>query len=953
MSEETSIGSHCLVAEVGNTMPITIEESLEEAIETFARLYTLGHFSKAASLFEDILKPYLAELPVFAEYANFLIQQGNYGVLLDRVNERIRMRNDPMLEVQEEETVYLELLQALSMLHSEGKLVETLEALKRRSSFYPTLIRPPIELTYIQVCNPFDQSGIGLSLTKLQIRSAVIYLAIIMAVISILPKAAVEYTNNVTIKLSETKTYVFEMSGTTSSEHRWGVIQDWCIMLADDHPQEAVNVFRTLLNAPHDHYERWCVKFIYSLEKSKGEHQASFVLARVGAVNAWKSHCFRHRQRWEYERLEQSFPSLKEIYPGGYDKRSHQVIESSLNEIAVGRQYKALPGLADIARQEANHRMESYCFELMVEASGSKEIFFSAIAPVLEFPGAPWSHVAQDAIELVTILDRLFTDSLHKTVSIGSLAAVRLLLDRGDNISETDQEGRDCIHQAAYKGYKDIAQLLCNHDETLLSHMDQNCYLPLHIAAENGHDALLPLLMGLGKEYLHTHVPEMSERRHGRSFLGGTALHLASANGHEGAVSSLLHCGANVDGKDSLGWTALHKSCARWQYGVASILLRHGADVNSKTDEGLTALCLATKAEHTALVDLLLQHHAVTGSDGSDGSALSFAAEIGNLEIAKLLLGYGADIQEAPREGRSPLHIAVKNGHLNIVRLFLEENPNFEEKDGQRTALHLAAGEGHSELVELLLGHGANIEVRDAAQKTALHFAANSVHLDAVKTLLEHGADIEAIDADRKTALHEAARGSRSEVIKLLLGHGANVEARDGDQRTALHFAAQHGNSDAMRALLEHGAEIDARDKNETTALHFAARDGRLSAMRLLLTHGADVDARCNDETALYQTAKNSEEATKKLEVAEILLEHKADVGAKTAQGSWTALHIAARDGDKGMVELLLKNLKVKSVLAELAGESQEAKTPEKWAAKNRHYDIALLIDKAEKSWVD
>lgn len=161
MQREKDTDSHPEVADEGKAMSITIEEKPEEAIETFARLCILGHFSKAANVFEDVLKPYLDELPVFAEYANFLIQQGNYGVLLDRVNERTRKQADATLEVQEEETVYLELLRALSMLHFEGHLVMTLEALKPRSGFYPTLIRPPIELSYIQVrtasdCPMFD-----------------------------------------------------------------------------------------------------------------------------------------------------------------------------------------------------------------------------------------------------------------------------------------------------------------------------------------------------------------------------------------------------------------------------------------------------------------------------------------------------------------------------------------------------------------------------------------------------------------------------------------------------------------------------------------------------------------------------------------------------------------------------------------------------------------------------
>lgn len=141
--------NHREEAKEGTVMSMTIAENTEEAIETFARLLTLGHFAKAADLFEDVLKHYLDELAVFAEYANFLIQQGKYGVLLDRINERASIEGD--IKPHEDETVYLELIRVLSMLHFEGHLVKVLDMLEPRNGFYSTLIRPPVECNYIQV----------------------------------------------------------------------------------------------------------------------------------------------------------------------------------------------------------------------------------------------------------------------------------------------------------------------------------------------------------------------------------------------------------------------------------------------------------------------------------------------------------------------------------------------------------------------------------------------------------------------------------------------------------------------------------------------------------------------------------------------------------------------------------------------------------------------------------
>lgn len=798
-------------------------------------------------------------------------------------------------------------------------------------------------------------------------------MAIIAAVISVIPKTAIEYTHNITIKLSKEKIYVFETGATASSNSAWAVIQDWCVLLAKEHPQEAVNVFRGLLNAlPSDReMSSWGEKFIKGLEGSGRE--PSFKLAKIGAINAWVSRSHQH-----YLSLAASvvlhtevIRLLKEIYGGSYNRRSQQVVEMQLNALASRMHNNNLPvgphlgDLANIAREEANHRLANRCFELMAEASRDKELFFSAIAPVLEFPGAPYSHVAQDTVQLVTVLDRTFTVSLQKAVSIGSLAAVRLLLDRGDDPTVTNQGGRTLLHQAARKGYEAIAQLLCTHDKSLLSCVDEDGYLPLHVAAENGYETLLPLLLGPEKEHLSTQVqrqlalgqphdrfdpdekpsysderssysderPSYSDERrfhfdafdfderrlysgarsfrsyekpshsdeydsderrfHGRQFhsdespiilelessgaKNGTALHLASANGHEGVVTSLLHCKAIADERDKMGWTALHKSCARWQYGVANILLRHGVDVNSKTDEGSTALVLATKTGHTALVALLLQHHALIGSEGTDKSALSCAVEVGDLETATLLLEHGADIQADPNTSQAPLHLAAKKGHLPIVMLLIEKNPNLAVQD-----------------------------------QGALLSAAESGHVD---------------------------------VVKLLLQYGANVDTKDDVGNTALQFATERKNLDVMKLLLHYGATVDARDDRGKTALHFATEGKNLDAMKLLLENGADIESQGEDGTALHLAANIASE-----KVAQLLLDNGANVGAKTTQGSWTALHIAARGGNEKVVRVLLNSPGVRPVFSERAGEGLEALTPEKWAVRSMHYSIASLIRDAAKS---
>ncbi|AYP74066.1 ankyrin repeat protein [Fowlpox virus] len=98
-------------------------------------------------------------------------------------------------------------------------------------------------------------------------------------------------------------------------------------------------------------------------------------------------------------------------------------------------------------------------------------------------------------------------------------------------------------------------------------------------------------------------------------------------------------------------------------------------------------------------------------------SPLIVASKIGNEEIVKLLIFYGAVVnKKCEILGSTPLHIAVTYGNTKVVKLLLENgaNPNsLDDKD--LTPLHIAINK-HSDMVELiklLLEYGADIDAQD------------------------------------------------------------------------------------------------------------------------------------------------------------------------------------------------------------------------------------------------
>ena len=240
--------------------------------------------------------------------------------------------------------------------------------------------------------------------------------------------------------------------------------------------------------------------------------------------------------------------------------------------------------------------------------------------------------------------------------------------------------------------------------------------------------------------------------------------------------------------------------------------------------ENLLAACRRNLLDE---VEMLLRKPLSPDTKKKNGqTALQVAAEAGNLECCALLLEAGANKDAMAFRSRSrALHFAARSGHLDFVRLFLEEgNLNVVDHSG-KTALHLAAENGHLEVVKWLLKAGADKDAAVVGFVTALHLAAMQGHLEVVQLLLEVGA------SNTTHALNVAAMTGHLEVVQLLLGAGADTDE-------GLHFAATHGQLEVVRLLLEAGADKDATDCHGMRPVDWAAAKKHQKIVQLL-EHGS------------------------------------------------------------------------------------------------------------------
>ncbi|KAJ7658333.1 hypothetical protein DFH06DRAFT_1472942 [Mycena polygramma] len=205
-------------------------------------------------------------------------------------------------------------------------------------------------------------------------------------------------------------------------------------------------------------------------------------------------------------------------------------------------------------------------------------------------------------------------------------------------------------------------------------------------------------------------------------------------------------------------------------------------------------------------------------------SPIYLCSWINYVEGVRFLLDHGADVDTAGGKYGSALQGAASRGHMDVIRILVEKGADVNAASG--SALQSAALRNHMEIVCFLLQHGANVNAAGGEYGSALLCAVREGHADIVRVLLEKGADVNAVDCEGDSALQVAAWGDHVDVVCVLLDKGADVDAAGGEYGSALQAAALEGHVDIVRLLLEKGADMNAAGGEYGSALQNAAAEG-------------------------------------------------------------------------------------------------------------------------------
>ncbi|XP_062512429.1 serine/threonine-protein phosphatase 6 regulatory ankyrin repeat subunit B-like [Corticium candelabrum] len=364
-----------------------------------------------------------------------------------------------------------------------------------------------------------------------------------------------------------------------------------------------------------------------------------------------------------------------------------------------------------------------------------------------------------------------------------------------------------------------------------------------------------------------------------------TALHYAAIYGNSDICSFLLSQGTNVSQTDEDGNTPLHFAAYYHHVDTCQLLVDHKDDVTSVNNKGQTPFHLTLASDQgTRASPALITNESVNVADRHGNRALHIAARNGDIQIVKLLVDCGADLKHnakidaVDKGGNQPLHLAVRKGHTRTSRLLLSHDAdvNSLNEDGQtplhtaaggdkdldkerNSPLHLAVRKGHTRTSRLLVSREADVNSLNEDGQTPLHTAAGGDKdcPELCSILLEHNAKIDAVDKDGNQPLHLAVRKGHTITSRLLLSRDADVNSLNEDGQTPLHTAAG-GDKDCPELcsiLLEHNAKIDAVDKDGNQPLHLACKRLNSKSKQVLLDHNADANVLNNKKCKPWHLA--------------------------------------------------------------------------------------------------
>jgi len=454
--------------------------------------------------------------------------------------------------------------------------------------------------------------------------------------------------------------------------------------------------------------------------------------------------------------------------------------------------------------------------------------------------------------------------------------SVRSLVSKGltkESVNAADTDGTRPLHWAVRADELEIARLL------LRAGADPNAetrlgVTALYLAAQNGDAEMVKALLDAGAK------ANQVDRATGESILM-----TAIRSGNTAAVQALLSSGADANAAEpQLRVTPLMLAAETGSAEMVRALLARGADVRARTRTGTTPErkmpCIDKAGCGSHGVGIIrggLPEQGYLPPIPGNMTPLMYAAREGHLDVAKVLIDAGAEVDAVDKNVITPLFMAISNNHIDMARFLIERGANINAVDWYgRTPLfaaiemrnvdlhyvtfqHMVNEEDRKvifDFIAFLLDRGVdpNIRVKEVAPlrrwmyllggslawvdftgQTPFILASLSGDLSTMRLLLKKGADPKIMTYGGTNALMAAAgvnwvvnqtytegEPALLEAVKMCLELGMDVNTANSMGLTAAMGAANRGSNSIIEFLVSKGARLDVKDNVGRTAYNWA-----------------------------------------------------------------------------------------------------------------------------------
>ena len=409
----------------------------------------------------------------------------------------------------------------------------------------------------------------------------------------------------------------------------------------------------------------------------------------------------------------------------------------------------------------------------------------------------------------------------------------------------------------------------------------------------------------IAEEGLEGKITEMTNFGDKYIYKDSTPLFLAVQFGYNDLAKELIKEGADVNARASDmetegGMDMLYYAVRNNNPEMTKILIDKGLDKNR--DYGFEYPYYLTDAainnNNLDMLKILVQ----SGDIDLKSSLIPDAIEENNIEMVKYLISIGQDVNaQIFADGfwiNSPMKVAAQNGNIEIAKLLIDEGANLNSSDDY---IYNAIDYGNYDIAKLLIDNDVFNLNTNTTKEQAIELAKKQKYYEIEKLLSSEDSN----NIDGYDELMNAVSKGDMKALEKLIKDDTDLN-KQYDNITPLNLAAARNDKEMVKFLVEKGADINLEDGYGYTPLMKAIDYYNIGLAKNIINLKPDLNAICSatGDTPLTYLV-NAKKYGGGADLCYYMIKNGADINKKNKEGN-TPLMIAAASYNYGIVGVLV-----------------------------------------------